>query len=79
MTVNPGFGGQSFIDSCVGKLDELVKIREHLTNKFDIEVDGGINDKTAEIVKAHGANLLVSGSYLFKADDKAAVISALKE
>ena len=79
MTVNPGFGGQSFIETSVDKLDELVKIRETLTNKFDIQVDGGINDKTAAIVKAHGANLLVSGSYLFKADDKAAVIRDLKE
>lgn len=79
MTVNPGFGGQGFIDTCVNKLDELVAIRENLSNKFDIEVDGGINDKTAKICKEHGANLLVSGSYLFKSDDKAATISALKE
>src|SRR5699024_819864 len=79
MTVNPGCGGQGFIDSCVEKLDELVSIRITLTNIFDIEVDSGINGETAEIVKAHGANLLVSGYYLFKADDKAAAISALKE
>lgn len=78
MTVNPGFGGQGFIDSCLEKLDALVELRKTTGNQFDIEVDGGINDKTAELCKAHGANLLVSGSYLFKAADKKAVIADLK-
>lgn len=67
MTVEPGFGGQSFISDTV---DKIVKIREkicelNLENVF-IQVDGGIDNVTSEIVKKAGANVLVSGSYLFK-------------
>ena len=67
MTVEPGFGGQSFIADTV---DKIVKIREkicelNLENVF-IQVDGGIDNVTSEIVKKAGANVLVSGSYLFK-------------
>lgn len=79
MTVNPGFGGQAFIDMCLDKLDELTQIKEDKNLNFDIEVDGGINGDTGEICKAHGANLLVSGSYLFKAEDKTETIRNLKE
>ena len=79
MTVNPGFGGKTFIDSCLDKLDDLVALRKSLDTDFDIEVDGGINDETAQLCKSHGANLLVSGSYLFKASDKEKTIFKLKE
>src|SRR5699024_5952748 len=79
MTVNPGFGGQTLIDSCLDTLDDLVALRKSLDTDFDSEVDGGINDETAQLCKSHGANLLVSGSYIFKASDKEKTIFKLKE
>lgn len=79
MTVNPGFGGQAFIETCLDKLDDLVALRDDMKLEFDIEVDGGINDETGRLCKAHGANLLVSGSYLFKAENKEETIQKLKE
>lgn len=69
MTVEPGFGGQSFMPECVEKVR---LIREKITETgldIDVQVDGGINSETAVIVKNAGANVLVSGSYLFKAED----------
>lgn len=78
MTVNPGFGGQAFMDMS----EKIRKIRTYADSigcyELDIEVDGGINDKTAEIVKKAGANVLVSGSYLFKADDMKKAVDILK-
>lgn len=68
MTVEPGFGGQSFMDMS----EKIRLIRDKITESglnVDIQVDGGINAETSEIVKKAGANVLVSGSYLFKADD----------
>ena len=67
MTVEPGFGGQSFIADTVDKIVEIKeKICElNLENVF-IQVDGGIDNVTSETVKKAGANVLVSGSYLFK-------------
>lgn len=61
MTVNPGFGGQKFIYTMC---DKIKKIREKYIN-IDIEVDGGINDETAKLVREAGANILVAGSYIF--------------
>lgn len=78
MTVEPGFGGQSFMDMS----DKIRKIREYADkNGYEellIQVDGGIDDKTAPIVKAAGANVLVSGSYLFKAENMADAVRKLK-
>ncbi len=68
MTVEPGFSGQKFMDMS----DKISKIRKYADENgydVDIEVDGGINDVTSETVKKAGANVLVSGSYLFKAED----------
>jgi ribulose-phosphate 3-epimerase len=79
MTVNPGFGGQSFIEEGLVKIAELNSIRSEKGLSFDIEVDGGINDETASLCKAEGANLLVSGSFLFKAEDKKAAIEELRK
>lgn len=79
MTVNPGFGGQSFIEEGLVKIAELNSIREEKGFRFEIEVDGGINDETAALCKTEGAELLVSGSYLFKAEDKKATIEALRK
>ncbi len=66
MTVNPGFGGQSFISSVVPKISEVKKLFKdaNLNNKF-IEVDGGINTSTAPIVRSAGANVLVSGNAIY--------------
>lgn len=66
MTVNPGFGGQSFISSVVPKISETKKMFEesNLNEKF-IEVDGGINASTAGVVRAAGANVLVSGNAIY--------------
>ena len=68
MSVNPGFGGQKFINSSIQKIK---KIKELVKNfNIDIEVDGGIDDKTAALVKNAGANILVSGSFIFSGENK---------
>ena len=68
MTVNPGFGGQAFLPETMGKIRELVVLREVNQLNFDIEVDGGIDDKTIQIAREAGANVFVAGSYVFKGD-----------
>ncbi|WP_270912217.1 ribulose-phosphate 3-epimerase [Staphylococcus saprophyticus] len=78
MTVNPGFGGQTFINVCVEKLDQLSEIKKAQGLNFDIEVDGGINNNTVETVVNHGATMLVAGSYFFKHDDYQTVTNTLK-
>ncbi len=75
MTVNPGFGGQAYIPEVAEKIEALVALREKKGLSFDIEVDGGIDDKTIGHAKAAGANVFVSGSYLFKGDLQANVDS----
>lgn len=75
MTVNPGFGGQAYIPEVAEKIEALVALREKKGLSFDIEVDGGIDDKTIGYAKAAGANVFVSGSYLFKGDLQANVDS----
>ncbi len=78
MTVEPGFGGQSFMDMS-GKIQKIRNYaNEHGFNNLLIEVDGGIDDKTAPIVKNAGANVLVSGSYLFQAENMADAVGKLK-
>lgn len=68
MTVNPGFGGQAFLPETMDKIRELVVLREVNELNFDIEVDGGIDDKTIQIAREAGANVFVAGSYVFKGD-----------
>lgn len=68
MTVNPGFGGQAFLPETMGKIRELVALREANQLNFDIEVDGGIDDKTIQMAREAGANIFVAGSYVFKGD-----------
>ena len=65
MTVNPGFGGQKLIPSCVKKISELVKIRDELGLCFKISVDGGVNADTLQDVASAGADIIVSGSAFF--------------
>lgn len=73
MTVNPGFGGQKFIDNTLQKIKRIREKYPHI----DIQVDGGINNETAKLVKEAGANILVAGSYVFKGDYNEKVNSLL--
>lgn len=68
MSVNPGFGGQSFIPSTLDKLKDLKEMAVKHNAKFDIEVDGGINTKNVEMVIEAGANVLVAGTAVFGGD-----------
>ena len=66
MTVNPGFGGQSFIEETLPKIQQAQKWRKDRKLNFRIQVDGGINDKTGAMCAREGADTFVSGSHLFK-------------
>lgn len=76
MTVEPGFGGQSFMEDQVSKIDELKKLREENNYNYLIEVDGGVNASTVEMCK--NADVLVAGSFVFK-NNYAESIKLLKE
>ncbi len=78
MTVNPGFGGQEFMSGVVPKIEQLRLMREKAGRYFDIEVDGGINSKTAEIVKKAGADIIVAGSFIFGSPDYRGRIDSLR-
>lgn len=79
MTVNPGFGGQSFIEGMVEKVRELRKLLNMRGKKIDIEVDGGIDAENIYRVTEAGANVLVAGSTVYNAPDTAEIIRNLKE
>ena len=79
MTVEPGFGGQSFMEDMMPKVQ---KIRAWIGEKnpaCELEVDGGVNEQTARICTAAGADVLVAGSAFFKAQDKKAFVEAVKQ
>ncbi|MEE8669436.1 MAG: ribulose-phosphate 3-epimerase [Heyndrickxia coagulans] len=78
MTVNPGFGGQAFIESVVPKIEKLYRLKEEQGLAFDIEVDGGIDPETAQKCKQAGATVLVAGSNIFKSKNRKQAIRALK-
>ncbi|MCH4382516.1 ribulose-phosphate 3-epimerase [Staphylococcus haemolyticus] len=78
MTVNPGFGGQSFIEACAAKVKILRDLRQSLNLNFNIEVDGGINNETIKICADNGADMFVTGSYFFKQEDYGKVTQLLK-
>jgi ribulose-phosphate 3-epimerase len=69
MSVNPGFGGQKFMPEVLSKVKELKKIQEEKGLNFDIEIDGGINFDNSKIVIEAGANILVSGTTIFKSNN----------
>ena len=69
MSVNPGFGGQKFMPEVLDKIKELKKIKDNNLCHFDIEVDGGINFSNSKIVLEAGADILVSGTTVFKEND----------
>jgi ribulose-phosphate 3-epimerase len=78
MTVNPGFGGQTLIRSCLEKVKKLAKIREEKALSFLISVDGGINEQTAGLAREAGADILVAGSAFFKDTDKQSLVRRLR-
>ncbi|WP_163870973.1 ribulose-phosphate 3-epimerase [Myxococcus eversor] len=78
MSVNPGFGGQGFIEATVDKVRRLRAMFDARGLDTDIEVDGGINADTAKRVVVAGATVLVAGSYVFGAKDRAAAIRSLR-
>ncbi len=78
MTVNPGFGGQSFISNSERRISEAVELRNSLNAKFLIEVDGGINNKTIKSVLKAGCDVFVAGSSIFHNDNISAATAELK-
>lgn len=79
MSVNPGFGGQSFIPGAVKKIEKAKALLASVGNtSCVIEVDGGVNEKTAPLVRAAGASILVAGSAVFGASDRYAMIKNLR-
>lgn len=75
MTVEPGFAGQEFMEDMMSKVKEIRETRADL----DIQVDGGINEETAKVAVAAGANVLVAGSYIFKSENRIKAIESLRE
>lgn len=79
MTVNPGFGGQSFIKETVSKITLLNSLKEDKGYNYEIEVDGGISPETAKICKNAGANVFVAGSYIYDANNPIERLMSLKD
>ena len=78
MTVNPGFGGQKFLDSQLRKIENIRKKIDKIGKKIDLEVDGGINQETSKLAVSAGADVLVSGSYIFTSKNYLEAISKLR-
>jgi ribulose-phosphate 3-epimerase len=78
MSVNPGFGGQSFIDSVIPKAQRLNDMRNRINPNCLIEVDGGVSDKNINSLKDVGVDIIVAGSYVFNHENKKTAISSLK-
>ncbi|KEO81949.1 ribulose-phosphate 3-epimerase [Tumebacillus flagellatus] len=79
MTVNPGFGGQKFIQNVVPKIKDLRRVLDAQNlQHVEIEVDGGINEETSRIVRDAGANVLVAGSAVYNAADRREAISRIR-
>ena len=78
MSVNPGFGGQTFVPESLDKIRELNRLREVHDYHYEIEVDGGINDVTGKKCVEAGADILVAGSYIFSQNDRKKAIDSLR-
>ena len=78
MSVFPGFGGQKFIPEALDKLRQVKAIIDACGKEIDIEIDGGVSDSNVQAVKDAGANVIVAGSAVFKAQDRGAMIAKLK-
>ncbi|MBU7592073.1 ribulose-phosphate 3-epimerase [Metabacillus halosaccharovorans] len=79
MTVNPGFGGQTFIPQVLPKIKRLANIVKEKNLSIDIEVDGGVNEETAKLCVEAGANVLVAGSFIYNNPDRQQAIQTLKQ
>lgn len=79
MSVNPGFGGQEFIDHTYGKVKRLKALIEKANSSALIEIDGGVNQENAGLLLNSGADVLVAGNFIFKSPDPAKVIAELKQ
>lgn len=79
MTVNPGFGGQTFIPQVLPKIKQLANIVKEKKLSIDIEVDGGVNEETAKLCVEAGANVLVAGSFIYNNPDRKQAIQTLKQ
>jgi len=78
MSVNPGFGGQSFIDTVLPKAKKLNEMRNRLNPECLIEVDGGVSDQNIAALKEAGVDVVVAGSYVFKHENRAEAIKSLQ-
>ena len=78
MTVEPGFGGQGFLYHTLDKISTIQNMIERSNAKCFLEVDGGINRDTAKLVREHGADVLVAGSYFFRAADRKGAVLELR-
>jgi ribulose-phosphate 3-epimerase len=78
MTVNPGFGGQTFIRSVLPKIAEVKAMADQFNPTLEIEVDGGVNEETAQLCMNQGANVLVAGSAIYNQQDRAAAIQKIR-
>lgn len=78
MTVNPGFGGQSFIESVLPKIEKVASLVRSRALEIDIEIDGGVNPETAKQCVAAGANVLVAGSAIYNQQDRAQAIASIR-
>ena len=78
MTVEPGFGGQSFMPETMPKVKKIRQEADKINPELHIQVDGGIDDKTIHTVIENGADVIVAGSYVFKAEDRSIPISTLR-
>ena len=78
MSVNPGFGGQSFIDSVIPKAARLDEMRNKINPDCLIQVDGGVSDKNIHLLKEVGIDVVVAGSYIFKHENRKTAIESLQ-
>jgi ribulose-phosphate 3-epimerase len=79
MSVNPGFGGQSFIENTYDKVKKLKALITEKGAATEIEIDGGVNDKNAKALVDAGADVLVAGSFVFRSENPTATIQNLKQ
>ncbi|HEX8251616.1 MAG TPA: ribulose-phosphate 3-epimerase, partial [Thermoanaerobaculia bacterium] len=79
MTVNPGFGGQKFIEPVVHKIRHIARLVRERGLQVEIEVDGGVDEKTAPVVVEAGASILVAGSAVFGRPDRAAAMQSIRD
>lgn len=78
MSVNPGFGGQKFIDEVLPKIRDVKKMATERNPGLEIEIDGGVNEQTAKLCIEAGANVLVAGSAVFNQEDRKAAIESIR-